>query len=60
MLKGYNNVNKLSPNNRTQLKKMAYEKLGHATLKDINSHANDEIRRRLSVSNLEKNGETPV
>lgn len=61
MLKGYSNIRKSSPNNRTPVKKMIVEKCNQSTLKNANDYQNNDDRKnRLSLSNSEKSGETPV
>lgn len=57
MLKGYSNIRKQSPNNRTGVRKMA-EKLNQN--KDSNDYLNDESSKRSPYLSTEKSGETPV
>lgn len=62
MLKGYNNVRKSSPNNRTPARKLMTEKLNPNATKETDEHLNDKIKKGVSSSNSEKvaAGETPV
>lgn len=59
MLKGYSNVRKQSPNNRTAVRKIS-EKTMQNINKDSNDHSNDESTKRSPYLNREKSGETPV
>ncbi|XP_065202311.1 protein C1orf43 homolog [Planococcus citri] len=59
MLKGYSNVRKQSPNNRTGAKKLS-EKINQNINKDPNDHLNDDSNKRSPYLSTERSGETPV
>lgn len=59
MLKGYSNIRKSSPSNRTPLKKVIMEKSSRNILKD-DELLTEDCRKRSTSANSEKSGETPV
>lgn len=59
MLKGYNNMKKSSPNNRTPIRRVPVEKENQIGQKDSNEMKED-FSKRTVFGCSEKNGETPV
>lgn len=59
MLKGYSNIRKSSPSNRTPLKKAMTEKSSRNIIKD-DEPLGEDCKKRSTSANSERSGETPV